>query len=99
MSNSVRHFDTGAMRAAASDIRAKIRNYTAAMGEVDTTINGMKAYWQDEVNQNFVRRYDTDLKKTAEDVKKLMESYAEFLDETARVYDKIVADGNAGING
>lgn len=99
MANQVRYYDTRAMRSAASDIRAKIRNYKSANDEINSTINNMKSYWDDEVNQNFVRRYNSDLKQTADSVMKLMEEYAKFLDATADAYDKAIASGNAGING
>ena len=99
MANQVRHYDTGAMRTAASDIRAKIRNYESAKNEIDSTITNMKTYWDDPVNQTFANRYNSDLKETAEAVKKLMEEYAKFLDAAAEAYDKTVASGNAGING
>lgn len=99
MENQTLHFDSGAMRSAASDIRAKIKDYKAASSEIDTTVTNMKTYWDDSVNQNFVRRYNADLKQTAASVEKLMEEYAKFLDAAADAYDKTVASGNAGING
>lgn len=99
MANQTRYYDTRAMRTAASDIRTKIRNYKSANDEITSTINNMKSYWEDEVNQNFVLRYNSDLKETAESVMKLMEEYAKFLDAAADAYDKTIASGNAGING
>lgn len=98
MANQTLHFDTQAMRKAASDIRAKIKVYRTANETVNTTVTNMKNYWEDQVNQNYVRRYNSDLKVTAESVLKLMEEYAKFLDASADAYDKAVASGNAGIN-
>lgn len=99
MANQTLHFDTQAMRKAASDIRAKIKTYQTANEAVTSTVTNMKNYWDDQVNQNFVRRYNSDLKETAASVQKLMEEYAKFLDASAEAYDKAVASGNAGING
>lgn len=98
MGNQTLHFDTQAMRKAAGDIRAKIKDYKAANDAVNSTVTNMKNYWDDQVNQNFVRRYNSDLKVTAESVLNLMEEYAKFLDASADAYDKAVASGNAGIN-
>lgn len=98
MANQTLHFDTQAMRKAASDIRTKIKTYKAASDSITTTVTGMKNYWDDQVNQNYARRYNSDLKVTAESVFKLMEEYAKFLDASADAYDKAVASGNAGIN-
>ena len=98
MANQTLHFDTKAMRTAASDIRGRIKVYKAANDTVNTTVTNMKNYWEDQVNQNYVRRYNSDLKVTAESVLKLMEEYAKFLDASADAYDKAVASGNAGIN-
>lgn len=98
MANQERYYDTRAMRTAASEIRTKLRTYKSASDQISTTITDMKNYWDDAVNQNYVRRYNNDLKKTAENVMKLMEEYAKFLDATADAYDKIIASGNAGIN-
>lgn len=99
MANQTLHFDTQAIRRAASDIRAKIKNYKAANDSVTATVTDMKQYWDDAVNQNFVTRYNNDLKVTAENVSKLMEAYAKFLDEVAEAYDRAVKNANAGING
>lgn len=93
------HFDTAAIRKAATDIRSEIGKYKTASDSINTTITGMKQYWDDAVNQNYVKRYNKDLKPTAEDVMKLMEAYAKFLDAAADAYDKIITTGNAGING
>lgn len=98
MANQTLHFDTQAMRKAADDIRAKIKDYKAASDSVDSAVKDIKAYWEDPVNQSFVRRYNSDLKVTSESVMKLMEEYAKFLDASAQAYDKAVANGNAGIN-
>ena len=98
MANQTLHFDTQAMRKAAGDIPAKIKVYKTANDAVNTTVTNMKNYWEDQVKQNYVRRYNSDLKVTAESVLKLMEEYAKFLDASADAYDKAVASGNAGIN-
>ena len=98
MGNQTLHFDTQAMRKAASDIRTKIKDYKAANDVINSTVTNMKNYWDDPVNQNFVRRYNSDLKVTAESVLNLMEEYAKFLGASADAYDKAVASGNAGIN-
>ena len=99
MANQVRHYDTAAMRKAAGDIRSRLREYKAASDEIDSTVNEMKAYWDDQVNQEFVKRYNRELKETALSVYNLMEQYAKFLDATADAYDKAINSGNAGING
>lgn len=99
MANQVRHFDTAAMRRAASDIRARLREYKNASDEIDTTVNSLKSYWDDPVNQAFVSRYNKDLKETANNVYNLMEQYAKFLDAAADAYDKAIKTGSASING
>ncbi len=98
MANQTRYYDTRAMRQAASEIRTKIRNYKTANDEITSTITSMNAYWDDEVNRNFAKRYNTDLKETAASVQRLMEEYAKFLDASADAYDKMINSGNAGIN-
>ena len=99
MGNQVRHYDTGAMRTAAAEIRSKIGAYKSARDEINTAVTTMGSYWDDPVNQSFVKRYNQDLKETALSVQNLMEEYAKFLEETAKAYDEAIAKANAGING
>ncbi len=91
-------YDTGAIRKTASDIRAELNKYTKAKNEIDSTVNGMNSYFSDPVQQNFVKRYKSELKETIENVEKLMKQYADYLDECAAAIDKAIEKGNAAIN-
>lgn len=91
-------YDTRAIRKTASDIRAELKNYTKAKNDVDSTVNGMSSYFSDPVQQNFVKRYKSELKETVESVEKLMKQYADYLDECAAAIDKAIDKGNAAIN-
>lgn len=94
-----KYYDTGKLRSAATSIRTELRKYTSARKEVDDTIRDMKVYWDDSVNQNYVNRYNSELKVTAKNVEDLMNKYAEFLEEVANTVDKVVASGNNAANG
>lgn len=91
-------YDTGKIRKTAADIRSEIQKYAKAKNEVDSTVNGMNSYFSDPVQQNFVKRYKSELKETAENVEKLMKQYADYLDECAAAIDKAIEKGNSSIN-
>ena len=91
-------YDTGAIRKTATDIRAELNKYTKAKNEIDSTVNGMNSYFSDPVQENFVRRYKSELKETIVSIEKLMKQYADYLDECASAIDKIVDKGNTAIN-
>jgi len=99
MASSNIHYDEGKIRTAASNIRAEIRKYQQAKDALDTTVQGMKSYWPDATNQNYVSKYNKDLKPTADSVQKLMETFAKFLEDSAEAIKKTVDSGNASING
>lgn len=96
--NNELHYDTAAMRAAAEDIRAKTNSYKAAAAEVETTVQGMAAYWDDEVVRMYTSRYNNELKITTEDLGKLMTAYADFLEQCAEAIEKIIGDGKSKLN-
>lgn len=98
MAGNEKYYDTAKMRNAANEIRSQVTKYKNAKQTVDTTIKQMQAYWQDSVNQNFVRRYNSSMEPTVEGIRKLMEAYATFLDDSAQQVDKWVAQGNSSIN-
>ena len=98
MAGNEKYYDTAKMRNAANEIRSQVTKYKNAKQTVDTTIKQMQAYWQDSVNQNFVRRYNSSMEPTVEGIRKLMEAYATFLDDAAQQVDKWVAQGNSSIN-
>lgn len=91
-------YDTGAIRKTAADIRTELQKYTKAKNEVDSTVNGMNSYFSDPVQQNFVKRYKSELKETVESIEKLMKQYADYLDECAAAIDKAIEKGNSAIN-
>ena len=97
-SNNI-HYDESKIRTAASNIRSEIRKYEQAKNSLDGTVQGMKSYWPDETNQNYVSKYNKDLKPTADSVQKLMETFAKFLEDSADAVKKTVDSGNASING
>lgn len=92
-------YDTGAIRRTAADIRNELRTYTASKNKVDSTVEGMNSYFSDPVQQNYVNRYRNELKGTVINIEKLMNQYADYLDECARAIDKVIEEGNSAING
>ncbi len=99
MASSNIYYDTDKMRNAASSIRAEVGKYKTSRSEIDSTVKGMQSYWEDEVNQNYVRKYNQDLAPTAESVEKLMDAFANFLEEAAKAVEDSRNAGNAGLNG
>lgn len=93
------HYDTKAMRTAADNIMTELGKYNTSKKNVDDTVEGMKSYWDDVVNQNYVRKYKNDMEPTATGVGNLMKGFAQFLRDSADAIDKAQNSGNAGING
>lgn len=97
-SNNI-YYDTTKMKNAAASIRTEVGKYKTSRTEIDSTVEGMRTYWEDEVNQNYVRKYNNDLAPTAQSVEKLMEAFANFLEEAAKAVEDSRNAGNAGLNG
>ncbi|MBQ2963361.1 MAG: hypothetical protein IJE14_01740 [Clostridia bacterium] len=93
------YYDTGAIRRTAADIRSELKTYTASKNKVELTIEGMNSYFSDPVQQDFVKRYRNELKETVIGIEKLMNQYADYLDECARAIDKAIEEGKSAING
>lgn len=97
-SNNI-YYDTVKMRNAATSIRGEVKKYKASRLEIDTTVQGMHSYWEDEVNRNYVQKYNKELAPTAQSIEKLMEAFADFLENAAKAVEDTRTSGNAGLNG
>lgn len=91
-------YDTKAIRKTATDIRTELRTYTTAKDKVDSIVHGMNSYFSDPVQQDFVKRYDRELKETVISIEKLMNQYADYLDTCAKAIDEVIRKGNTSIN-
>lgn len=84
-----RVYDTAAIRGAASDIEAKAKVFKSSADKVDNIVTTFQN-WEDDVNVRYVERYKSELKPTLEEVRRLMESYAKFLESAAEAIENYV---------
>ena len=94
------HYDTGAMRTCATDIQNQITTgYQPAKDAIDTIVNTMKGYFNDDVSTQFSTKYTNEAKVSAENVQALMLQYVSLLNQTAEQYDKVIDTGLSGLGG
>lgn len=84
-----RVYDTAAIRGAANDIEAKAKIFKGSADKVDNIVTTFQN-WEDDVNVSYVARYKSDLKPTLEEVRRLMEAYANFLESAAEAIETYV---------
>ena len=85
----VRKYDTAAMRNASDDIDSKAKTFRSSAEAVDNIVTTFQN-WEDEVNKSYVARYKSELKPCLEEVRKLMESYAKYLEGAAEAIEEFV---------
>lgn len=94
------HYDTGAMRNCAKDIQSQITSaYQPAKEAIDSIVNSMSSYFQDEVSTHFVSKYNNEAKVSAENVQSLIRQYVSLLNQTADQYDRVISTGLSGLGG
>ena len=77
-------YNTSLMRSCAQDIRSEMQNkYGRAATELTSIITNLKANWNDTTNQKLSQKYVNNAQPSAENLKKLMESYATLLEQSA----------------
>ncbi len=84
-----RVYDTAAIRSAANDIEAKAKVFKSSADKVDNIVTTFQN-WEDDVNVSCVARYKSELKPTLEEVRRLMEAYANFLESAAEAIENYV---------
>lgn len=93
------HYDTGKMRDCAAAIERELTSaYLPAKNDIDTLVNGLQGYFQDEVSTNFRTKYNLEAKVSAENLMNLMKQYASLLNQTAEQYDKVITTGLQGLS-
>ena len=94
------HYDTGAMRNAATEINNQLATaYQPAKEAIDNIVTTMRAYFDDEVSAQFATKYTNEAKVSAENVMALMRQYSSLLTQTADQYDKVLSTGMSGLGG
>ncbi|KIR01540.1 hypothetical protein P261_00354 [Lachnospiraceae bacterium TWA4] len=95
---SMDKIDAPKMRACAGDIRAELKNYSEAKTAMDDIVQFLHNNWNDDLNKEYANKYNSGPKVSAEEVKKLMEKYANLLDECANEIEKIYNEARNGMN-
>jgi len=81
----------------ADRVRSDIGRYKNLYDKLYQEINGMKSSWSGEANQTYIKQIDG-FKDEFENLQKVLESYVEFLEKSAKVYadtEKAIKDAAA----
>lgn len=74
------------LRSASSNIKTISTNFTGVMADIETEMNTMKGKWDSEAANAFIKKF-LGLKDNFQAYNKVINSYANFLEETAKSYD------------
>lgn len=78
----------------ATTIRTLNTSMNNTLENVKSEINGLTATWQSEAGENIVSRFNA-MSTVFEDYKKIVDSYAAFLDDTVTTYESTENSINA----
>lgn len=79
-------YDIQGMRTAASKITTAMGTYSTNREKINNVVEGTMQFWQDPINKNYVQKFQN-LKQDMESVQNLMNTYADFLEKTAKVIE------------
>lgn len=76
----------GELRTSAGRVKSDIDQYRKLYDKLYQEIDGMKSSWSGEANQTYIKQIDG-FKVEFENLQKVLESYVEFLEKSAKVYE------------
>lgn len=79
-------YDIDGMRSAASKITTAMDTYKTNREKINGVVEGTMQYWKDPINKDYVQKFQN-LKQDMESVQNLMNTYADFLEKTAKVIE------------
>lgn len=86
------------LRSTSSNIKAISTSFNAVMSNIEKEMNNMKNKWESEAANAFINKF-LGLKDNFEAYDNVINSYAKFLESTARAYDETDAEVRKATNG
>ncbi len=74
------------LRSSSSNIKTISTNFTSTMASIETEMNNMKKKWESDAANTFINKF-LGLKDNFEAYNKVINSYANFLEQAAKAYD------------
>lgn len=75
------------LKNSAKKVNGKIQDYVKLYNQLYTEVGAMAATWKGEANQAYADQING-FKVEFENLKKVLDNYVEFLDESARIYSE-----------
>ena len=79
-------YDIGGMRSSATKITTSMGTYRTNREKINSVVEDTTQYWEDPVNKDYVQKFQN-LKQDMESVQNLMNAYAEYLTQAAKVIE------------
>ena len=79
-------YDIAGMRSSATKITTSMDTYRTNREKINSVVEDTTQYWEDPVNKDYVQKYQN-LKQDMESVQNLMNAYAEYLTQAAKVIE------------
>ena len=80
-------YDISGMRSSASKITTAMDTYRTNREKINSVVEETTQYWEDPINKNYVEKFQN-LKQDMESVQNLMNAYAEYLTQAAKVIEQ-----------
>ncbi|MBM6801345.1 WXG100 family type VII secretion target [Mediterraneibacter glycyrrhizinilyticus] len=79
-------YDIAGMRSSATKITTSMDTYRTNREKINSVVEDTTQYWEDPVNKDYVQKFQN-LKQDMESVQNLMNAYAEYLTQAAKVIE------------
>lgn len=79
-------YDIAGMRSSATKITTSMDTYRINREKINSVVEDTTQYWEDPVNKDYVQKFQN-LKQDMESVQNLMNAYAEYLTQAAKVIE------------
>ena len=80
-------YDISGMRSSASKITTAMDTYRTNREKINSVVEETTQYWEDPINKDYVEKFQN-LKQDMESVQNLMNAYAEYLTQAAKVIER-----------
>lgn len=82
----------------AGTIRTLNNNLTAQLNDIKTQMNNLSATWQSDASETIRTNFNSMANQQFENYRRIIESYAKFLDDTVSTYDSVETAINNNAN-
>lgn len=79
-------YDIAGMRSSATKITTSMDTYRTNREKINSVVEDTTQYWEDPINKDYVQKFQN-LKQDMESVQNLMNAYAEYLTQAAKVIE------------